>query len=563
MTASAQKYPEYGLLVSEIAQVISAFGVRQCFGVVGSYNFTVTDALIKSGIRFTAARHECGAVVMADVYGRLSGELAVASLHSGPGLTNAATGIAEAAKSGTPLLVLAGDADAGAIHSNFFFEQAEFVRSLGAVSERIHTAETALQDVLRAASRAAHGGQTVVLSMPLNVQNSVLQADTVLPKVPPKSSRAFPDPTMVGIVVDKITRSSRPLILAGRGAVTAGAKKQLTALGDRIGALFATTVRSHGIFSGSPWSLGISGGFSSPAAQELIPQSDLVLVFGAGLTRWTTREGKMFSHDACIVQIDNNRGRLGQRHPVHFPIFADAACAAESLLSELENRGVSTSAGWRSGAIERSIAEGDGLNATYVEASGDDFLDPRTVSRAINDIVPKDRIVVTDAGHFAGWVPQYLKIQGENSWCMPLSFQSIGLGLPAAIGASVSQPDRLVVLAAGDGGFAMSLAELETAVRLKCRICIFIYDDSGYGAEVHHFGRLGYSTQMVEFPDVDFAKIARGHGADGCVVRSLADLGPLREWVDLGARGVFVVDAKINRSLEAQWHRDAFGSHKS
>src|SRR5947207_11795047 len=118
---------------------------------------------------------------MADVYGRLSGELAVASVHSGPGLTNAATGIAEAAKSGTPLLVLAGDADAGAIHSNFFFEQAEFVRSLGAVSERIHTAETALQDVLRAASRAAHGGQTVVLSMPLNVQNSVLQAGAVVP----------------------------------------------------------------------------------------------------------------------------------------------------------------------------------------------------------------------------------------------------------------------------------------------------------------------------------------------------------------------------------------------
>ena len=115
------------------------------------------------------------------------------------------------------------------------------------------------------------------------------------------------------------------------------------------------------------------------------------------------------------------------------------------------------------------------------------------------------------------------------------------------------------MLVAGDGGFLMSLAEFETAVRLKISLCIFIYNDSAYSAEVHHFAEQGFSLEMARFPTTNFADIARGHGADGVVVRQLADLEPLRRWVADGARGVFVVDARINPDLEADWYRDAFG----
>src|SRR5713226_5801763 len=106
----------------------------------------------------------------------------------------------------------------------------------------------------------------------------------------------------------------------------------------------------------------------------------------------------------------------------------------------------------------------------------------------------------------------------------------------------------------------MSLAELETAGRLKCSICMLIYNDSAYGAEVHHFAPQGFSLEMARFPTTDFADIARGFGAHGVVVRNLSDLAGVKQWVADGAPGVFVVDARVNPDLEADWYRDAFGS---
>jgi thiamine pyrophosphate-dependent acetolactate synthase large subunit-like protein len=138
------------------------------------------------------------------------------------------------------------------------------------------------------------------------------------------------------------------------------------------------------------------------------------------------------------------------------------------------------------------------------------------------------------------------------------SFQSVGLGLPSVIGLAIANPGKLAVLGTGDGGFLMSIADLETAVRLKLRLCILVYNDSSYAAEVHYFRRQGYSVDIVQFPDTDFAAIARGHGARGATVRTLADLDQLKAWVAEDAPGVFVIDGKINPNLEADWHAEHF-----
>jgi thiamine pyrophosphate-dependent acetolactate synthase large subunit-like protein len=114
------------------------------------------------------------------------------------------------------------------------------------------------------------------------------------------------------------------------------------------------------------------------------------------------------------------------------------------------------------------------------------------------------------------------------------------------------------VLGAGDGGFMMSIADLETAIRLGLRMCILIYNDSSYAAEVHYFRRQGYSIDLVQFPETDFAAIARGYGARAATVRTVADLGSVRAWVDEGAPGVFLIDGKINPDLEADWHAEHF-----
>ena len=200
------------------------------------------------------------------------------------------TGIGEAAKSRTPLLVLAGDVPTGNVKSNFYFEQAELVRSVGAVSERTHTPQSARSDLLRAVMRALRDRQTVVLSLPLDVQDAKLNGTNAPLELTPMPGRLQPDPQDVRRLAEAVARAKRPLVLAGRGAVLSDAEGSLVALADRLGALLATSVCGHGLFANNPWSLGICGGFSSPAADELISESDFILGFGVSFTQWTTKK---------------------------------------------------------------------------------------------------------------------------------------------------------------------------------------------------------------------------------------------------------------------------------
>ena len=538
---------------------LAALRARRCFGLLGTANFKISHALVEAGVELISARHEGNAAAMADAYAKATGELTLVSVHSGPGLTNAITGIGEAAKSRTPLLVLAGDVANGNVKSNFYIEQAELVRSVGAVSERAHTPLSARADLLRAVTRALRDRQTVVLSLPLDVQDAKFNGANAPLELPPAPGRLHPDPEAVRNLADAAVRAERPLILAGRGAVLSDAEEALAALAERLGALLATSICGHGLFADNPWSLGISGGFSSPIADELISESDLILGFGASLTHWTTKKGKLIASGATIAQIDIEAGKLGYQMLVQHAVLGDAKATAEALLAELDRRGLSAlKSGRRSERTRARIWEGDNHHYPHPDESSARFIDPRTLSKAVDEILPKDRVVASDSGHFCGWVPRYLRVPNAKASCLSHSFQSIGLGLASAIGLAIANPGKLAVLGAGDGGFLMSIADLETAIRLKLRMCILIYNDSSYAAEVHYFRRHGYSIDIVQFPETDFVAIARGYGARAATVRTLADLDPVRAWVGEGASGVFVIDAKINPDLEADWHAEHF-----
>jgi thiamine pyrophosphate-dependent acetolactate synthase large subunit-like protein len=480
-------------------------------------------------------------------------------VHSGPGLTNAITGIAEAAKSRTPLVVLAGDVANGAVKSNFHIDQAELVRSVGAVSERIYTARSAREDALRAVTRAMHDRRTVVLSLPADVQDAELATNSSPLELPRPTGRLHPDPDAVVRLADAMAHAHHVLILGGRGAVVSEAEEALLALADCTGALLATTVCGHGLFADSPWSLGICGGFASPIADELIAESDLVMGFGASFTQWTTKRGKLIAPGAAVAQIDVESSNLGYQMPLQHAIHGDAKVSAEALLGELSRRGSSQPrAGWRSDLVRNRIRSGDNHHSSQRDESTARFVDPRTLSKAVDAILPVDRVVASDSGHFCGWVPRYLRVPSPRASCLSHSFQSVGLGLASTIGLAVANPGKLAVLGTGDGGFLMSISDLETALRLKLRLCILVYNDASYAAEVHYFRRHGYSIDIVQFPDTDFAAIARGHGARAATVRTLADLDPLKAWVAEGAPGVFVIDGKINPDLEADWHAEHF-----
>jgi thiamine pyrophosphate-dependent acetolactate synthase large subunit-like protein len=546
-------------VADRLAIDLASYGARRCFGLLGTANFKLSHALVAAGVELISARHEGNAASMADAYAKATGELTLVSVHCGPGLSNALTGIAEAAKSRTPLLVLAGDVPAGAVMSNFYIEQAEMVRSVGAVCERTHGAATAREDTLRAVVRALTERNTVVLSLPTDVQDATWSGPAPPLSLPPAPSPINPDPMAMRALADALEGADRPLILAGRGAVIAGAEQALAALAERSGALLATSVCGHGLFADHPWCLGISGGFGSPAADALIRESDLIIGFGVSFTPWTTKRGKLIAADAVVAQVDIEASRLGRQTPVKHAVLGDARITAEALLAELQGRGaVGRRRGRRDAVTGQRLRDGANHTAPYQDVSTGDVIDPRTLSKAVDALLPNERVVASDSGHFCGWVPRFLRVPSARASCLSHSFQSVGLGLASAIGLALANPGTLAVLGAGDGGFLMSSSDLETAVRLKLRMCILIYNDSSYAAEVHLYRRRGYAVDLVQFPDTDFAAIARGFGCRAATVRTLADLEPVRAWVGEGAPGVFLIDAKINPDLEADWHAEHF-----
>ena len=536
-------------VVDVVARCLHRAGVETFFGVVGSGNFTVTTSLHALGARFVAARHENGAICMADAHARVSGQLGCVSVHQGPGFTNAITGLTEAAKARTPLVLVAADTPAGETRSNFYVEQAKIAEAVGAVPVRVNRARSAYADTLKAI-RAARGRRAVVLNLPLDVSGEEAEwpeqpAATAFPEAP------APNPQSLRAVVEAIERAQRPVIIAGRGAVLSGAREPLIALSEAIGAPVATSAMGHGIFNGYGFSLGISGGFASPLAQEVIGASDLILAFGARLTRWTTANGALVAPDATVVQFDVDAEGFGDR--ADLTVIGDAARAASMLAAE---------GGRPDGRLDGGLRERIGArrwrDEPFDDASTDRHVDPRALSIALDDMLPEERTVVVDSGHFMGFPAMYLAVPDPAGFVFTQSFQSIGLGLANAVGAALARPDRLTVAALGDGGAMMGLQELETAARLRLPILFVVYDDAAYGAEVHHFRPMGHPVETVQFPDADIAAIARGAGCEGVTVRTLDDLDGVREWLDHRRDRPLLVDAKVDPDVVADWLEEAF-----
>jgi thiamine pyrophosphate-dependent acetolactate synthase large subunit-like protein len=537
---------------------LARLGARTVFGVVGSGNFHVTNAMVAGGARFVAARHEGGAATMADAYARAGGGVGVLSVHQGPGLTNALTGITEAAKSRTPLLVLAAEASGSAVRSNFRVDQAGLASAIGAVPERLHSPATALADLTRAWHTAAYDRRTVVLGLPLDVQAAEYTGpDTVA--VPPVPDPPVPPATAVAALADLLARAEAPVFLAGRGA--RAAREPLRALAERSGALLATSAVARGLFRGDPFDLDVSGGFASPVAAELIGGADLLVGWGCALNMWTLRHGTLVGADTTVVQVDLDPAALGAHRPVDLGLAGDVAGTALAVDAELERRGHHAS-GARSPALaERLTREVRWRGVPYEDASDGARVDPRTLSIALDDLLPAERTVAVDSGNFMGYPAMYLDVPDGDGLVFTQAFQSVGLGLATAIGAAIARPDRLTVAALGDGGALMSVAELETAVRLGLGLLVVVYDDEAYGAEVHHFGPDGHPLDTVRFPPTDIAAIGRGFGCDAVTVRRREDLAPVAAWLAGPRDRPFVVHAKVTAERPSWWLEEAFRGH--
>jgi thiamine pyrophosphate-dependent acetolactate synthase large subunit-like protein len=494
-------------------------------------------------------------------------------VHQGCGLSNALTGITEAAKSRTPLLVLA--AEVTAPRSNFYVDQPGIATAVGAVSERIAEPATAVVDATRALRRAVAERRTVLLNLPLDVQAAPCP-DSAL-GIPPESATTVapgvPAADAVHELALLLARARRPVFVAGRGARLAGARASLERLADGCGALLATSAVAKGLFYRSPWSLDISGGFATPLAAELIGAADLIVGWGCALNMWTMRHGTLVGPGAKVVQVDLDADAIGAHRPVDLGVVGDADRTARAVADELAGAGGGPAAGpgaepgdepvgYRSAELRRRIAaEGRWRDVPYQDESDDSRIDPRTLTIGLDDRLPEQRVVAVDSGNFMGYPSMFLSVPDDDGFCFTQAYQSIGLGLATAIGAALARPDRLPVAACGDGGLLMSIAELDTAVRLRLPLVVLVYNDDAYGAEVHHFGPDGFPLSTVRFPDTDIAAVGRGFGCAGVTVRAPADLAAVDRWLARPPDAPLVVDAKVTAKRGSWWLEEAFRGH--
>lgn len=286
---------------------------------------------------------------------------------------------------------------------------------------------------------------------------------------------------------------------------------------------------------------------------ELVREADVAVVVGASLNNFTMRFGELFAPTTRVFQIDT---AATATHP-HVGGFlrADAATAASALVDALTSLGARPS-GWRE-SVDASAARirdlGDGVCA-------DGRLDPRTVAARIGELLPDDRVVVSDGGHFIGWANMYWPVAAPDRMIMVgTAYQSIGFGFASVPGAALARPDSTIVLTTGDGGGLMALADLESAVRVAGgRGLAVVWNDAAYGAEVNLYGLQGVATGPMLIPDVDFAGLARAVGAEGLPVRTIADLDRLAEWTVLPveSRPFLLLDVRVSPSVVAPYQRE-------
>jgi len=526
-----------------IARALADNGVDTVFGLIGEANLYLTNSYINDcGGKYVAAANEAGATLMALGYAALSGRVGVCTVTLGPALTNTMTALVEGVKASLPIVLLCGDTpveDRDGIQS---VNQREFIMATGAGIEQLRSARTVAQDVATALRRAIVERRPVVLNMPVDLQWQEVDYQPVRCQVPapsmaPASGEAFDN--AIGI----IAAASRPVIVAGRGATAPQAKQAILRLAERIGAPVATTLKARDLFRDEPFNLGICGTLSNDTTTEILIESDCLISFGASLNILTTSHGS-FLKGKRIIQVNSDSPDVGKFAPVDAGLTGDPAATADLMVHWLDEA-----------EIPSSHFCDDNLKARLTEQTtsqipegedGEGTVDFRQAMWRLDQALPADRVLVTDGGRFGRYTWKNFGASGPDSFLQTTNFGSIGLGMGAAIGASVADPSRTIVLVTGDGGFMNGgLAEFNTAVRYKSNLIVILCNDGCYGAEHLHFQRRGIdpAISLLDWPE--FAPVAVALGGEGVTVRSPEDFALVEEAL-VRRRGPLLIDVKLD-----------------
>ncbi|HJS46605.1 MAG TPA: thiamine pyrophosphate-binding protein [Gemmatimonadales bacterium] len=501
-------------------RALEAAGVRHVFGLPGTQNVPLFEALRRSRLRVIQATHELAATMMACGYGRTTGLPGVVAAIQGPGLAWAVAGLLEARDDSTPLLLVTGT-PASSPGRTFQLQAWDQATSLGPVVKRVLRAERpeAVPGAVASALTIACSGEPgpVVLELAPEALTDTAEVELDTWSGPPLE----PEPGALADLSARLAASRRPLLLAGQGVRSAAALRELA---ERIGAPVATTLSARGSLpEDHPLSFGVDLGLAVDAVSRIAEKADLILALGWKGTHNGTGGFRLHLPADRLVHVDASPEVLGANYPAALGVVADAALVLEALVAE--PRSTREGPGWA--AAELAAAREAARQAVDAEPrfAGLDVADASGFFAALRKALPRDAILVTDSGLHQALARRHFAVHAPGGFLAPSDFQSMGFGLPAGIGASLAAPDRRVVVLTGDGGFAMVGAELVTAVREGLPLTVLVFNDGHLGLiRRQQLREYGHAHAVAAGP-MDYGAFAQAVGAGYRLLEGPARVG--------------------------------------
>ena len=556
-------------VAEQLVDYLARRGVTHVFGLCGHTNIAVLAAMADSPIDFVNVRHEQIAAHAADGYARVTGEASVVLSHLSPGLTNCATGVANAALDCIPMVVIAGD-----VPTHYFGKhphqevnlhadasQHEIYRPFVKRTWRVDRPQL-LPEIIEKAFALAESGQPgpVLVDVPMDVFSAEIDPDLfgrLDHNTKHISKPSIDDETAVRIV-DRLAESTSPVLYVGGGIHLAGASEELERFVDHMSIPVAHSLMGKGAISDAhPLVLGMTGFWGTSLVNDACLGADTVIAIGtrfkeADSSSWYS--GYTFDIPPTkLIHVDIEASEIGRNFPTEIGVVADARSALRVLNRVARDRFPD---GFDRSATKTKISEfRDAFVASNSAMATSDAwpMMPERILADTRTALPDDAIITTDVGWNKNGVGQQFPILEPGSFLTPGGFATMGFGPPAAIGAKLAAPDRTVVSLVGDGGFGQNPAMLMTAVELGLSIVWVVMNNNAYGTiaglQLAHYDLTYGTTFAGEIGDCtpDYAAIARAYGADGVTIERADEFLPaLQAAIASGRPTVLDVPMKNN-----------------
>ncbi len=537
-----------------VVRCLQEEGVKTIFGYPGGAVLDLFDALMDSDITNVLVRHEQGAVHAADGFARVTGQVGVALLTSGPGATNGVTGIATAHMDSIPLVILTGQVPRPLI-GNDAFQEVDIVGITRPCTKHNYLVSNVddLVSTLREAFHIARTGRPgpVLVDLPKDLVATRLTYPEKTPIHLSSYQPTFnPHPVQIEKACRRIMKATRPVLYVGGGVILSNSGKDLTELAEKLSIPVTMTLMGLGAYPGSQkLSMGMLGMHGTYTANMAVAESDLLIAVGARFDDRVTGKLADFATKAEIIHIDIDPTSISKNVKVDIPIVADCKNAltainkwfdAESSFKQTE----------QAGRLQPWLALISEWNAKHPLAYKDNgtIIKPQYVIETLHRLTGGKAIITTEVGQNQMWTAQFHKFDYPRHFVTSGGLGTMGFGLPAAIGAQMAFPDRTVIDIAGDGSIQMNIQELATAKQYRCPVKIAILNN-GYLGMVRQWQELFYnkryaSTTMDVVPD--FVELAKAYGAVGLRATKKSEVEPvIRE--ALRTNNLVIMDFKIER----------------